>query len=175
MRKAEELGFSAHLLGDEMMFIEAKQAGYYLAEIAKTIERRGEPFKAPCALFTSGEMVVAVGKSDGIGGRNQEFVLAAATRIAGSKRIVMASVDTDGTDGPGTQFVDGAEPIPCLAGGMVDGFTMQEATDNGIDLEDVLARHDTTPALWQLESGVLAEPNISLIDLTVALVLPPES
>lgn len=52
---------------------------------------------------------------------------------------------------------------------------MQEARDSGIDLEDVLARHDTTPALWQLRSGVLAEPNISLIDLTVALVLPPES
>jgi glycerate-2-kinase len=157
-----------------MMFIEAKQAGYYLAEIAKTIERRGEPFEAPCALFTSGEMVVTVGKSYGIGGRNQEFVLAAATRIANSPRIVMASVDTDGTDGPGTQFVQGTEPLPCLAGGVADGFTMQEAADRDIDLEGVVERHDTTPALLQLDSGVLAEPNISLIDLTVALVLPPE-
>jgi len=174
MKKAEELGFRAHLLGDEMMFIEAKQAAYYLSEIAKTIERRGEPFEAPCALFTSGEMVVAVGRSGGIGGRNQEFALAAATRIAGSTRIVMASVDTDGTDGPGTQFAEGAEPMPCLAGGIVDGQTMQEAADKGIDMVDVLARHDTTPALLQLESGVIAEPNISLIDLTVALILPPE-
>ena len=171
----EELGFSAHLLGDEMMFIEARQAAYYLAEIAKTIERRGEPFEAPCALFTSGEMVVTVGKSGGIGGRNQEFVLAAATRIAGSSRIVMASVDTDGTDGPGTQFVEGTETLPCLAGGVVDGETIREATDAGIDILDVLSRHDTTPTLLQLDSGVLAEPNISLIDLTVALVLPPES
>ena len=175
MKKAEELGFSAHLLGDEMMFIEARQAAYYLAEIAKTIERRGEPFEAPCALFTSGEMVVTVGKSGGIGGRNQEFVLAAATRIAGSSRIVMASVDTDGTDGPGTQFVEGTETLPCLAGGVVDGETIREATDAGIDILDVLSRHDTTPTLLQLDSGVLAEPNISLIDLTVALVLPPES
>jgi len=174
MKKAEELGFSAHLLGDEMMFIEARQAAYYLAEIAKTIERRGEPFQAPCALFTSGEMVVTVGKSGGIGGRNQEFVLAAATRIAGSSRIVMASVDTDGTDGPGTQFVQGTQPLPCLAGGVVDGLTMQEAEEASIDILDVLARHDTTPALWNLDSGVLAEPNISLIDLTVALILPPE-
>ncbi|MFW6056069.1 MAG: glycerate kinase type-2 family protein [Chloroflexota bacterium] len=175
MKKAEELGFSAHLLGDEMMFIEAKQAAYYLAEIAKTIERRGEPFKPPCALFTSGEMVVAVGKSEGIGGRNQEFALAAATRIAGSSRIVMASVDTDGTDGPGTQFAEGIGPLPCLAGGIADGFTLQQAADNGIDIGDVLARHDTTPALLQLKSGVIAEPNISLIDLTVALILPPEA
>jgi len=175
MEKAEELGFSAHLLGDEMMFIEAKQAAYYLSEIAKTIERRGEPFEAPCALFTSGEMVVTVGKSGGIGGRNQEFALAAATRIAGSSRIVMASVDTDGTDGPGTQFVQGIEPLPCLAGGIVDGFTIREATKKGIDIVDVLARHDTTPTLLQLDSGVIAEPNISLIDLTVALILPPEA
>ncbi len=175
MKKAESLGFRAHLLGDEMMFIEAKQAAYYLAEIAKTIERRGEPFTAPCALFTSGEMVVTVGKSEGIGGRNQEFALAAATRIAGSSRIVMASVDTDGTDGPGTQFAQGNEDLPCLAGGVADGFTMHEAADLGIDVGDVLARHDTTPALLQLESGVIAEPNISLIDLTVALILPPEA
>ena len=175
MKKAEQLGFRAHLLGDEMMFIEAKQAAYYLAEIAKTIERRGGPFKAPCALFTSGEMVVTVGKSEGIGGRNQEFALAAATRIAGSSRVVMASVDTDGTDGPGTQFAQGNEDLPCLAGGIADGFTMHEAADLGIDVGDVLARHDTTPALLQLESGVIAEPNISLIDLTVALILPPEA
>jgi len=51
---------------------------------------------------------------------------------------------------------------------------MQEAAEADTDILEALARHDTTPALWNLDSGVLAEPNISLIDLTVALILPPE-
>lgn len=171
MRKAEELGYRAYFLAEEVSAIEATHAAAYLSEMAKTAERRGGCFEAPCALFTSGEMVVTVGKEGGIGGRNQEFVLAAAQRIAGSARIVMASVDTDGTDGPGTQFVSGGQPVPCLAGGVVDGFTCQEAADAGIDVGEALRRHDATPALWRLGSGIEAESNISLNDLTVALVM----
>ena len=173
MRKAAELGYTPHLLGEEVSAVEASHAAAYLAEVAKTIERRGAPFTSPCALFTSGEMVVTVGRGSGIGGRNQEFALAAARRIAGSGRIVMASVDTDGTDGPGTQFNQGCQEIPCLAGGIVDGLTLQEAADAGVDVVDALKRHDTTPALWRLGSGILAEPNISLNDLTVALIMGP--
>jgi glycerate-2-kinase len=122
-------------------------------------------------LFTSGELVVTVGKDGGVGGRNQEFALAAARRIAGSPGIVVASVDTDGTDGPGTQFVQGGDPIPCLAGGLVDGLTLSEASKAGVDITDALQHHDATPALWSLHCGVLAEPGISLNDLTVALIM----
>lgn len=170
MRKATELGYEPYLLADDLWAIEASQAAAYLCEIALTIERRSQPFAPPCALFTSGEMVVAVGKENGVGGRNQEFALAAASRIAGSESIVMASVDTDGTDGPGAQFAPGRDCIPCLAGGIVDGFTLQEAAVAGVDVVDSLRRHDATPALWSLQSGILAEPGISLNDLTVAIV-----
>lgn len=171
MKKAEELGYKAYLLVDDIAAIEASQAGFYLAEISRTIELRGQPFEPPCALFTSGELVVTVGKSAGIGGRNQEFAVAAATRIAGSPNIVMASVDTDGTDGPGAQFTTSMEEMPCLAGGIVDGLTLQEAAEAGIDLRAALKTHDTGTALWKLNSGIVAEPNISLNDLTVSLIL----
>lgn len=171
MRKARELGYSVHLMAEEMSAIEARHAAAYISEVARTIESRGEPFHPPCALFTSGEMVVTVGKNGGIGGRNQEFAVAAAQRIAGSTRVVVGSVDTDGTDGPGGQFTEDNEEIPCLAGGIVDGTTQMEAGAAGIDLEAALKRHDTTAALWRLDSGVIAEPNISLNDLTVALIM----
>ena len=171
MKKAEELGFKAYMLAEEVGAVEASQAGFYLAEISRTIELRGQPFQPPCALFTSGEFVVTVGKSAGIGGRNQEFAVAAATRIAGSPNIVIASVDTDGTDGPGAQFTTSTEEMPCLAGGIVDGLTLQEAAGVGIDLRDALAAHDTSTALWNINSGIVAEPNISLNDLTVSLIL----
>ena len=39
-------------------------------------------------------------RGDGKGGRNQEFVLAAAIDIAGLKDVCMLSGGTDGTDGP---------------------------------------------------------------------------
>jgi len=117
-------------------------------------------------------MVVTVGKETGIGGRNQEFVLSAAQGIDGSKNIVIGSVDTDGTDGPGIQFAEGLEGIPtCLAGGIVDGGTVEEARNAGINLAEELKKHNTSPTLWKLKSGIVATPNISLIDLTVALVM----
>ena len=174
MKKARELGYSVHFLAEEMSAIEARHAAAYMSEVARTIEHRGEPFQPPCALFTSGEMVVTVGKGGGTGGRNQEFAVAAAQRIAGSERIVIGSVDTDGTDGPGRQLTDDQVEIPCLAGGIVDGMTRAEAADAGIDLEAALQHHDTTPALWRLDSGVVAKPNISLNDLTVALIMKPD-
>lgn len=170
MKKAAELGFNPLILA-EGLGVEASQAGLTVALIAGAIERLGQPVEPPCALFTSGELLVTVGKEQGIGGRNQEFILSAAQRIAGSKNIVMGSVDSDGTDGPGTQFVKGYEDIPCLAGGIVDGETMEEAKAAGVNVGDELKRHNTTLALWKLKSGVEATPNISLNDLGVTLIM----
>ncbi len=172
MKRAEELGFKAVYLNEENRSVEARHAGTFVAGICKTIERTGLPFEPPVALFSSGEMVVTVGKETGIGGRNQEFCLSAAGPIAGSKNIVIGSVDTDGTDGPGTQYGGGVPGMPdCLAGGIVDGETMGEAKQAGLSVVEELKRHNTSPPLWKLNSAVNATPNISLIDLTVALVL----
>ena len=169
-QRARELGFTPHMLTPWLQ-AEAGQAGLVVASIALGIEREGTPFEPPCALFSGGELLVTVGKETGIGGRNQEYALAAALRIAGSPNIVMAGADTDGTDGPGCQFAEGGEAIPCLSGGIVDGFTVAEARAAGIDIHDELRRHNTSPALWRLDSGVVATQNISLTDLGVTLVL----
>jgi glycerate 2-kinase len=81
-------------------------------------------------------------------------------------------VDTDGTDGPGIQFNDRVRGIPpCLAGGIVDGFTFEEARKADIDIPKELEKHNTSLPLWTLNSGIHATPNISLLDLTVILVL----
>jgi glycerate 2-kinase len=169
MKKASQLGFRPILLAD-MLTVEASQAGLMTAMIARTVEKLGQPSETPCAMFSGGEMIVTVGKEKGIGGRNQEFTLSAAQRIAGSGNIVIGSVDSDGTDGPGTQFVEGYEGIPCLAGGIVDGETMNEAIEVGVNVTEELKKHNSTMALWKLKSGVVATPNISLNDLTVTLI-----
>ena len=52
----------------------------------------------------------------------------------------------------------------------MDGRTLDSAKKAGIDVVEALRRHNTTPALLKLNSGVVASPNISLIDLTVAII-----
>jgi glycerate-2-kinase len=168
-RRARELGFTPHRLATTMQ-AEASQAGLVTADIALSVARDGLPFSPPCALISGGELIVTVGKETGQGGRNQEFVLAAATRIAGNARIAIGAVDSDGTDGPGGQFAAGADAIPCLAGGVVDGNTIAQARQAGVDVGEAIRRHDTSPALWKLGSGVLAAHGISLLDLRVTVV-----
>jgi len=179
MRRAEELGYRTIRLVDRIpktpirfgLRVEASEAGIVMGTIAMTIEAIGQPFEPPCALFTSGELLVTVGKAKGVGGRNQEFALSAALRIAGSRNVVVGSVDTDGTDGPGTQFHNYGGEMPCLAGGIVDGETILAAERAGIDIHEELKNHNSTFTLWKLKSGVVATPNISLGDLGVILVL----
>jgi glycerate 2-kinase len=168
--KAAELGFRPITLAAGLS-VEAAPAGIYAATIARTIERSGQPLEPPCALFSTGELLVTVGKGDGIGGRNQEFALAAATKLAGSSSIVIGAVDTDGTDGPGLQFAASEHNMPPLTGGIVDGSTVARAQSLGVDIWDALQRHDTSSALWAMGDGIWAEQNISLGDLDVILVM----
>jgi glycerate-2-kinase len=107
-------------------------------------------------------LVVTVGESDGRGGRNQEFVLATAPRIAGSKRIVVASVDSDGADGPTDR-----------AGGIVDGQTMERATEKGIDVFGEMARHNTCDVLCKLGDDIYTGiQGTNVQDLRVVYVGP---
>jgi glycerate-2-kinase len=171
MAKAQQLGFKPVIVAERLMDLEARQVGMFIAEIARTVEGLGQPVAPPCALFTGGEVVTTVGAETGIGGRQQELALSAARRIAGSDRIVIGSVDTDGTDGPGTQFIEGFEGIPCLAGGIVDGGTFESAKKAGIDIIEELKRHNTTPPMIKLHSGIVTTPNISVGNITVTLVM----
>ena len=168
--KAEELGFQAVSMATDLR-VEASQAGLVMATIARTIEREGRPLQPPVALFTGGELSVTVGQETGIGGRNQEYALSAALKIAGSESIVVGAVDTDGTDGPGAQFTAGAEHIPTLAGGIVDGYTVSEAKEKGLDIHKALRRHNATPVLLALDSGILATQSTGLLDLGVVLIM----
>jgi glycerate-2-kinase len=173
MKRAEELGYSAHLI-NYLYELEASVMGRFFGLLGKNVINSKQPFPAPCALFFSGEMLVTVGKGDGIGGRNQESALSAATAIQGNTRIVIGCVDTDGTDGPGGHFDDdaAAKGITTLSGGIVDGFTTTEALEKGVSITEALKNHGTSQPLWKLNCGVWATQNISVQDLVVVLVMP---
>jgi hydroxypyruvate reductase len=100
MRGAEEeavrLGYEAHVL-PEAIVGEARDAGPAFVRRALETVRSG---RRPGCVIASGETTVRV-KGTGTGGRNQELVLAAAGVIAGAASpVVLASIGTDGIDGP---------------------------------------------------------------------------
>ncbi len=167
-QKALELGYTPHMLC-EYLCGEAREAGHINSLVALNIERSGEPLKPPCVLITSGEVVVTVGEEKGVGGRNQEYCIAGALNIAGNEKIVIGAADTDGTDGPGGLSLSGAPE--CLSGAVVDGWTLFEAKEKGIDLWSSLKTHNTSAPLWQLGCGIHATPGISVLDLGVIAIM----
>jgi glycerate-2-kinase len=170
-KRAAELGFEPKVLYDtDDMRVEAGQLAKVVATIAVQVEARRHPFVPPVALIGGTEMVVTVGQETGMGGRNQEFALSAALHIAGSERVVIGSVDTDGTDGPGKQFVNGYDDVPVLDGAIVDGTTVSRAEEMGFDVFVELRRHNTSPVLYALGDGVVASASVSMNDITVALI-----
>lgn len=170
--KARQMGLQAHILyNGYTMTAEANQVGRIVAGIALTCEQLGEPFTPPVALIAGGELIVTVGQEKGMGGRNQEYALAAALILNNHERVIMGSVDSDGTDGPGHQFVEGYGDVPQLTGGIVDGSTIRHAAELGIDIYAAIKRHDTSPALYKLDDGIIATQSMSMGDLSVTLIL----
>jgi len=96
--RARELGFRTLVLST---FIEGetREIARMHAAIAKEIVHAGRPLKPPACMITGGETTVTL-RGDGLGGRNQEFVLSAAIDIAGLPNVVLLSAGTDGSDGP---------------------------------------------------------------------------
>ena len=172
MKRAGELGYTPYILTD-WLHTEASSAGMVIAQVAHSSAKGVTPFKPPCAIFTIGEVIVTCGENPGVGGRNQEVTTAGALVIDGSRRIVMSAVDTDGTDGPGGEFHPDAtaKGVTVLTGGIVDGYTLTEAAEKGVDLSKALRTHSTSNALWELGSGIAATQNISITDLQCTLIM----
>lgn len=144
-KTAQALGYTPLILTD-MLDCEARDAGRFLASIAKTIQKSGSPLPSPCAVICGGETVVRI-TGTGKGGRNQELALAAAERIAGMEGVVIAAAGSDGTDGPTD-----------AAGGMVDGATRAILERQGISISEVLAENDSNTALAAADALLFTGP-----------------
>ncbi len=145
--EAQRLGYNPIILGTTIEGEAMHIANMYIsmaeqAQLQKSTQRsRGGsnlfPFtKLPAAMIGGGETTVTLAKNHGKGGRNQEIGLAAALRMqsCGMRDVVLASVGTDGTDGPTD-----------AAGAVVDGGTIARVeAENGGEIlgKDALERHD---------------------------------
>jgi glycerate 2-kinase len=112
---------------------------------------------SPVCLISGGEVTVKV-ENGGVGGRNQQFALACAEKIAGENIAVLSA----GTDG-----VDGNSPA---AGAVVDGSTTERARLRGLDVRSALERFDGYPLLSALGDAIETGPSgNNLRDLRILL------
>jgi glycerate 2-kinase len=93
-RRAREFGYRTQILSSEIVGETRDIARMHAAILREAARRPG----AQC-IVSGGETTVTV-RGDGLGGRNQEFALAAAIDIAGLPDAVVFSAGTDGSDGP---------------------------------------------------------------------------
>jgi len=143
--KAENMELKSVILST-MIEGEARHVGIILASIAKEVRRTGNPIKAPAVILGGGETTVTV-KGSGIGGRNQEVALSAALKIKDMKGVVIASVGTDGLDGPTD-----------AAGAIVDGTTAIKALGRGIDPIEFLENNDSYRFFKKVGGHIITGP-----------------
>ncbi|ASA77985.1 glycerate kinase [Thermococcus sp. 5-4] len=161
LAKARELGYNALLLTTTLEG-EAREIALAIGSIVQEIARYDRPVPKPAVLIAGGEWTVTIEEKAGLGGPNQEFALSIARKIDGLNAVVLA-VDTDGTDGPTD-----------AAGGIVDGKTLGLLRESGIDVEEVLRRHDAYNALEKVGALLRTGPTGTNVNSLMVAVVPKE-
>lgn len=158
LHKAHALGYHSLLLST---FIEGetREAAVFHAAIIKEILHSGQPLTPPACIISGGETTVTV-RGSGLGGRNQEFVLAAACELAGVENVVVFSAGTDGTDGPTD-----------AAGAIADGNTYQKAQNLQMDPLTYLQHNDSYHFFESCGDLVKTGPtHTNVMDLRILLI-----
>jgi glycerate 2-kinase len=136
LQKAEDLGYEATLLTTALTG-EAKHLSRYMVKRA-----RQSLTQCTAAFISGGESTVTM-RGNGLGGRNQEFVLGCVEDIAGSE-MVIASFATDGADGNSS-----------AAGAIADGYTLARAKKNHLLPADFLKENNSNAFFSQLGDAFL--------------------
>jgi hydroxypyruvate reductase len=157
--KAKELGY-APLILSSMVEGETREVARVHSAIAKEILKTGRPVPPPACIISGGETTVTI-RGKGLGGRNQEFCLAAALDLVGlPPRVVILSGGTDGNDGPTN-----------AAGGSVDPFTVARGINAGFVAADYLNNNDAYHFLEKTGDLLVTGPtNTNVMDARFVLV-----
>ena len=132
-----------------------KAADYLLQRL------RGLQREVPRAcIISGGEVTVKVAGESGLGGRNQQFALYCAQKIAGENIAVLSA----GTDG-----IDGNSPA---TGAVADGTTVARARDAELDPAEHLRAFNAFPFFEKLGDTIQTGPTgTNVRDLRVLLAL----
>lgn len=149
---AERLGFVVHVDNSCDDWDYAAAADYLLKRVRELQEQA-----TPVCLISGGEVTVKV-TNGGVGGRNQQFALACAEKIAG-ENITVLSAGTDGVDGNST-----------AAGAVADGSSAERAKARGVDISAALKTFDAYPLFMQIGDAIETGPTgNNLRDLRILL------
>jgi glycerate-2-kinase len=155
---ARRLGYDVRLAAEPVTG-HAREAGLRIAQAAIDVAGSLRPGDRPVCLLTGGETTVVVTGS-GVGGRNQELVLAAAIALRGIPGITVASLGTDGVDGPTD-----------AAGAIADGDSVARAQSAGLDAALALDNNDSYSFFTRAGGHIVTGPTgTNVIDVQVALV-----
>ena len=156
--EAKRLGYEPLILSTRIEG-ETKEVARVLSAVAKEVVESGNPISAPACILSGGETTVTL-RGNGLGGRNMEFVLAAAIELAGWNRVVTVSVGTDGSDGPTD-----------AAGAVCDGLTVHRAVEKGLDPVSFLSNNDSYHFFKQMDGLIQTGPTkTNVMDLRFSLV-----
>ena len=156
--EARALGLTPMILSSSIEG-ETREIARMHAAMAREVRTSGNPVKPPACLISGGETTVTL-RGSGKGGRNQEFVLAAALDIAGLPQTVILSAGTDGTDGPTD-----------AAGAIADGETCARALAAGLKPRAALDTNDAYPFFEKLGDLILTGPTkTNVMDVRLVLV-----
>ena len=129
------------------------------AAIGLEILEADRPLKKPACVISGGETTVTI-RGPGLGGRNQEFALAAALDIDGAGNIVVLSGGTDGTDGPTD-----------AAGALASHTTVDRAAMIGLNARAMLDASDSYHFFEPLGDLLMTGPTgTNVIDVRLVLV-----
>lgn len=139
---------------------EARQVGIVLASVVREILASGNPVRKPAGIVAGGETTVIV-TGKGKGGRNQEIPLAAVSRLKDTDGVAIASLSTDGIDGPTD-----------AAGAIVDGKSLERAMKFGMHPDSFLADNDSYHFFSKLGDLIFTGPTgTNVNDISVIVIL----
>ncbi len=156
---AKKLGYETLILSS-MVEGETREVARVHTAMAKEIVKTGRPIPAPACIISGGETTVTI-RGDGLGGRNQEFCLAACMDLVElPPGVVILSGGTDGNDGPTD-----------AAGALVDPFTVTRGKDAGMEAAEFLNRNDAYHFFEKTEDLLMTGPtNTNVMDVRLVLV-----
>jgi glycerate-2-kinase len=159
---ATALGYDVEWIGPPIVGEASLAAAAFVDRVRETIRDRSRP---RCVL-ASGETTVTLPLSGatGRGGRNQEFALAAAAGLRDLGAAGLASVGTDGIDGP-----------TAAAGAFADSTTIDRAIARGLDPGAALRTHDGYPFFDALGDLIVTGPTGTNVGDLQILLLPPSA
>jgi glycerate 2-kinase len=160
VQTAKRLGYRAAVLTSRLEGITAEAAHFHM-NIAGEIAEHGRPLRRPACIVSGGETTVRI-TGTGKGGRNQEFVLHCVRELAGlTAPCVVASIGTDGTDGP-TE----------AAGAIADNATLSRSLKFGAEfLRESQDNNDSYTFFKRLNDLIITGPTrTNVMDLHLVMI-----